>query len=76
MLVLSRKKGETVIIGNGYAEVTIMEIRGDKVRLGFRAAQDVPIHRQEIQEKIEAGVAQARAQGAPQTSPPARVLPE
>ncbi len=48
MLVLARKKGESVVI-NEEVTVTVVEIRGGKVRLGFGAPQEVPIVRQEIQ---------------------------
>jgi carbon storage regulator len=51
MLVLSRKKDESVRIG-GDIVITIIEIRGDKIRLGFEAPKDVSIHRQEVYEKI------------------------
>lgn len=52
MLVLSRKVGETIII-NDNITVMIVAIRGDKVRLGVVAPSNVPVHRQEIQERIE-----------------------
>lgn len=51
MLVLSRKKGESIRIGEGVT-VTIVEIRGDKVRLGVEAPRDVPVHRQEVIDAI------------------------
>ena len=51
MLVLSRKKDQSVRIGSDIV-ITIIEIRGDKVRLGFSAPKDVSIHRQEVYEKI------------------------
>lgn len=47
MLVLTRKKDESIIIGDGI-EVCIVEIRGDKVRLGIEAPRDVPVHRKEV----------------------------
>lgn len=53
MLVLSRKRGESVVIGEEI-EVQVLEIRGDKVRLGFTADRDIPIHRNEVQEQIDA----------------------
>jgi carbon storage regulator len=52
MLVLSRKKGQGVVIG-GEIEVIVLEIRGGRVKLGFRSPKEVPIHRQELQEKID-----------------------
>ena len=57
MLVLSRKLGEAIMIGDGIT-VTVVEVQGERVRLGFSAPADVPIHREELQRKIEAGLAQ------------------
>ena len=51
MLVLSRKKNERIMIGNDI-EVTIVEIRGDRVKLGFIGPQEVPIHREEVYRRI------------------------
>ena len=52
MLVLSRKRNESVVIGDKIV-VTLLEIRGDKVRLGIEAPQDIPVHRQEVYEAIK-----------------------
>jgi carbon storage regulator len=51
MLVLSRKKNESIVINNDVI-VTVVEIRGDKVRLGIVAPKEVPVHRQEVWEAI------------------------
>ena len=51
MLVLSRKKNESIIINNDIT-VTVVEIRGDKVRLGIVAPKEIPVHRQEVFEAI------------------------
>ncbi len=51
MLVISRKVGERIVIGDGIT-LTVMDIRGDKVRLGITCPMDVPVHRQEIFEAI------------------------
>lgn len=51
MLVLSRKKDESIVINNDIT-VTVVEIRGDKVRLGIVAPKEVPVHRQEVFERI------------------------
>ncbi|MCI0377758.1 MAG: carbon storage regulator CsrA [Gemmataceae bacterium] len=51
MLVLSRKKNESIVINNDIT-VTVVEIRGDKVRLGIVAPKEVPVHRQEVFEAI------------------------
>ena len=52
MLVLSRKKGERVIIG-GEVEVTVLEIRAGKVKLGFGGPPEVSIHREEVRDRIQ-----------------------
>jgi len=51
MLVLSRKKNESIVINNDIT-ITVVEIRGDKVRLGIVAPKEVPVHRQEVYEAI------------------------
>jgi len=51
MLVLSRKKNESVVI-NSDVVITVIEVRGDKVRLGIVAPKDVPVHREEVYEAI------------------------
>src|SRR5438309_11282067 len=51
MLVLSRKKNESIVINNDIT-VTVVEIRGDKVRLGSVAPKEVPVHRQEVFDAI------------------------
>jgi len=52
MLVLSRKKNESIIIRDDIV-VTVIEVRGDKVRLGIDAPREVAVHRQEIYEAIK-----------------------
>ena len=51
MLVLSRKKNESIVIDDKIT-VTVVEIRGDKVRLGIVAPKEVPVHRQEVFDAI------------------------
>jgi carbon storage regulator len=53
MLVLSRKKEETIII-NDNIKITIVDIRGDKIRVGIDAPRDVAIHREEVAQAIDA----------------------
>jgi len=52
MLVLSRKKDESIVIDD-HIVITVVEIRGDKVRLGIQAPREVPIHRSEIHAAIQ-----------------------
>jgi carbon storage regulator len=52
MLVLSRQRDESIIIGDNIV-VTIVDIRGDKVRLGIQAPSEVPVHRREVFEAIQ-----------------------
>lgn len=52
MLVLSRHRDESIMIGDEIV-VTIVDIRGDKVRLGIDALQHIPVHRQEVYEAIQ-----------------------
>lgn len=59
MLVLTRKQEEVICIGDGI-EVMVVEIRGDKVRLGIKADSSVPVHRKEIKERIDQGEARER----------------
>ena len=48
MLVLSRKKNESIVFDGLGVTVTVVEIRGDKVRLSIEAPKDVPVHRREV----------------------------
>jgi carbon storage regulator len=52
MLVLSRQRDESIMIGDTIV-VTIVDIRGDKVRLGINAPTEIPVHRQEVYEAIQ-----------------------
>lgn len=52
MLVLSRKKNQSIFIGE--IEVTIVEVCGNKVRIGINAPKDIPVHREEIYKKEKA----------------------
>lgn len=52
MLVLSRQKDESIIIGDD-VEITIVDVRGDKVRLGINAPKNITVHRKEVYEAIQ-----------------------
>jgi carbon storage regulator len=58
MLVLSRKNRETVVVGGAggvdpMLKVTVLEIKGGRVRLGFDVPSDIPVHRMEVWERIK-----------------------
>jgi carbon storage regulator len=59
MLVLTRRIDQTILIGDPKSglpplEITVIEVRGDQVRLGIKAPRDMPVHRKEIYEQIRA----------------------
>jgi len=58
MLVLSRKKNESIVI-NDDITIVVVEIRGDKVRLGVEAPKEVPVHRREVFDAIRRNEAEA-----------------
>ncbi len=60
MLVLSRKKNESIVI-NDDITIVVVEIRGDKVRLGVEAPKEVPVHRREVFDAIRRNEAAAAA---------------
>jgi carbon storage regulator len=61
MLVLSRQRDESIIIGDNIV-ITIVDIRGDKVRLGIEAPKEVPVHRQEVYDAIQRERAQSESE--------------
>jgi carbon storage regulator len=65
MLVLSRRQDESIRIGDNII-IEIVEIRGDKVRLGITAPREVPVHRQEIYDAIHRDVNKADPTGSPE----------
>jgi len=61
MLVLSRQKDESIMIGDN-VEITIVDVRGDKVRLGITAPKEIPVHRMEVYEAIQREKKEKQAQ--------------
>lgn len=59
MLVLSRKRNESIIINDNIV-ITVVEIRGDKVRLGVEAPKEVPVHRREVYDAIKRSEAEQK----------------
>ncbi len=76
MLVLSRQRDESIMIGDN-VEITIVDVRGDKVRLGITAPKDIPVHRREIYDAIQREKAEKAAQegGNGQVAPTAEATP-
>ena len=52
MLALTRKKGESIVINNNI-EISVLEIRGDQIKIGISAPKDVPIYRKEVYLQIQ-----------------------
>ena len=71
MLVLSRQRDESIVIGDNVV-VTIVDIRGDKVRLGIQAPGEIPVHRQEVFEAIQRE--NRRGAQLPPSSPSAKAV--
>lgn len=63
MLALSRKSNESIVIGHD-VEITILEIKGDQVKLGIKAPKSVPIYRKELYVQIQEANKEAVAGGA------------
>jgi carbon storage regulator len=66
MLILTRRVGETVMIGNEVT-VTVLGVKGNQVRIGVNAPKDVAVHREEIYERIKREQDQDPRMGAPVT---------
>ncbi len=69
MIVVSRHVDEQIVIGNGII-LTIVEIRGDKVRLGIVAPKEIPVHRGEVHEAIQRENRRAQSLSLPVDPPP------
>ena len=69
MLVLSRQRTESIIIGDSII-ITVVDIRGDKVRLGITAPTEIPVHRQEVWEAIQRETLRAQGQPVPEGHDP------
>ncbi|MCR4717802.1 MAG: carbon storage regulator CsrA [Lachnospiraceae bacterium] len=63
MLALSRKSGESIIVGNN-VEITILEVKGDQVKVGINAPKSVPVYRKELYLQIQEANKEAASQNA------------
>ena len=70
MLVLTRKKNESIVI-NDVIKITVVEIRGDKVRLGIEAPREIDVHRQEVYDQIHGKRDEERHEAHASPAPPA-----
>ncbi len=68
MLVLSRKKNESIVIDDNIV-ITVVEVRGDKVRLGIEAPREIPIHRSEVHAAIQSEQLRAKNETAEEDPP-------
>jgi len=72
MLVLSRQRDESIMIGDD-VEIIIVDVRGDKVRLGITAPKNIPVHRREIYDAIQREKTDKKdSQDQPQAEPTAK----
>lgn len=74
MLVLSRHRDESIMVGDD-VRITVIDIRGDKVRLGIDASQQIPVHRQEVYDAIKRENSRASKPGA-YNGPPSNTVPK
>ena len=78
MLVLSRQRDETIMIGDNI-QITVVDIRGDKVRLGIVAPIEIPVHRKEVYDAIQREnrtAAELKPQDVPELTEQQRVVPK
>ena len=68
MLVLTRKTGQSIVIDGGI-EITVLEVRGEQVRLGIAAPREIRVNRKELLAQLEAAAAAAASDEAPATEP-------
>lgn len=63
MLALSRKKGEAIVINNNI-EITILDVKGDQVKIGIAAPKEVPVYRKEVYVQIQESNKEAMSQSS------------
>jgi carbon storage regulator len=54
MLILTRKPSESIIIGNNVVKIKVLTVKGRQVRIGIEAPKEIPVHREEIQQRVNA----------------------
>jgi len=74
MLILTRRVGETLMIGDSVT-VTVLGVKGNQVRIGINAPKNVPVHREEIYERIKRELSGGEVNGNVQDAPPEASAP-
>ncbi|MDE6530064.1 MAG: carbon storage regulator CsrA [Lachnospiraceae bacterium] len=65
MLALSRKKGESLMINNNI-EITVLEVKGDQVKIGISAPKEIPVYRKEVYVQIQEANKEAMTEPSPE----------
>ncbi|MCR4584364.1 MAG: carbon storage regulator CsrA [Lachnospiraceae bacterium] len=65
MLALSRKRGEALVINNNI-EITILDVKGDQIKIGINAPKEIPVYRKEVYEQIQQSNREAMTKQTPE----------
>ncbi len=65
MLALSRKRGEALVINNNI-EITVLDVKGDQIKIGINAPKEIPVYRKEVYEQIQAANREAMTKQTPE----------
>ena len=65
MLALSRKKGEALVINNNI-EITVLDVKGDQIKIGINAPKEIPVYRKEVYEQIQQSNREAMTKQTPE----------
>ena len=66
MLALSRKRGEALVINNNI-EITVLDVKGDQIKIGINAPKEIPVYRKEVYEQIQQSNREAMTKQTPET---------
>ena len=65
MLALSRKRGEALVINNNI-EITVLDVKGDQIKIGINAPKEIPVYRKEVYEQIQQANREAMTKQTPE----------